>query len=119
MQIGAISETASSTTHWSSAQSRPAASSSFAAVQQSALATEPESSAPSVVQIQNSAASAQVATIAASYSTTVAGTSYAASVEESGGTYTASVPMPPGLSASGSSIESAENNLNIILDTLA
>jgi len=60
-----------------------------------------------------------MATIAASYSTTLGGKSYAASVEESGGVFTASVPMPPGLRASGGSIESAEFNLNIILDTLA
>jgi predicted RNase H-like HicB family nuclease len=60
-----------------------------------------------------------MATIAASYSTTVGGTSYAARVEESGGVYTASVPMPPGLRASGGSIESAEINLSIVLDTLA
>jgi hypothetical protein len=126
MQIGAISDATSSPTQWSSAQpqSRPVASPSFAEVQQSALASPAESPAPAetvsvLAQIQNSAASSQIATVAASYSTTVAGTSYAASVEESGGIYTASVPMPPGLSASGSSIESAENNLNIILDTLA
>jgi predicted RNase H-like HicB family nuclease len=49
----------------------------------------------------------------------VAGKSYSGSVQESGGVYTASVPMPPGVSASGSSIESAEMNLNLILDTLA
>jgi predicted RNase H-like HicB family nuclease len=57
--------------------------------------------------------------LAASYSTTVAGKSYSGSVEESEGTYVASVPMPPGVSASGSTIQSAEENLNTILDTLA
>jgi predicted RNase H-like HicB family nuclease len=60
-----------------------------------------------------------MATIAASYSTTVAGKNYSGSVEESGGIYTASVPIPPGVSASGASIESAEIKLNVILDTLA
>jgi hypothetical protein len=69
--------------------------------------------------MQSPAAGAEMATIAATYSTTVAGKSYGASVEESGGVYTASVPMPPGLSASGASIESAELNLSIVLDTLA
>jgi predicted RNase H-like HicB family nuclease len=69
--------------------------------------------------MQSAASSSQMATIAASYSTTVAGKSYSGSVQESGGVYTASVPMPPGVSASGSSIESAEMNLNMILDTLA
>jgi predicted RNase H-like HicB family nuclease len=60
-----------------------------------------------------------VAKLAASYSTTVAGKNYSGSVEESGGTYTASVPDVPGASASGSSVQSAENNLNIKLDILA
>ena len=57
--------------------------------------------------------------VAASYSVTIAGNNYSGSVEESGGVYIASVPNPPGASASGSSVESAENNLNIKLDTLA
>jgi predicted RNase H-like HicB family nuclease len=56
--------------------------------------------------------------LAAAYSTTVAGKSYAGSVQESGGEYTASVPNLPGASASGSSIESAENSLTQIIDTL-
>jgi predicted RNase H-like HicB family nuclease len=63
--------------------------------------------------------SAQVEAIAASYSTKVAGKSYSASVEESGGTYVASTPNPPDISASGSSIASAESNLDMKLDTLA
>jgi predicted RNase H-like HicB family nuclease len=57
--------------------------------------------------------------LAVSYSTTVAGQNYAANVEESGGVYIASVPDPPGATASGPSIQSAENNLNLVLDTLA
>jgi predicted RNase H-like HicB family nuclease len=126
MQIGAISAPASSSTQWSSAQAqwRFAAAPSFSIDQESAPPAAAQSSAPafsasSVAEIQNSSASAEVATIAATYSTTVAGKSYGASVEESGGVYTASVPMPPGLSASGASIESAELNLSIVLDTLA
>jgi predicted RNase H-like HicB family nuclease len=49
----------------------------------------------------------------------VGGKSYSGSVEDSGGTYTASVPSVPGASASGSSVQSAESNLNIVLDVLA
>jgi predicted RNase H-like HicB family nuclease len=53
-----------------------------------------------------------------SYSTTVAGKQYAGSVEETGGEYTASVSNLSGAIASGSSIESAENNLDIRIDEL-
>ena len=126
MQISTIAETASSSAHWSSArtQSRQVTTSSVTAAEQSASAATGESSAPalsasSATLMQSAASSSQMATIAASYSTTVAGKSYSGSVQESGGVYTASVPMPPGVSASGSSIESAEMNLNMILDTLA
>jgi predicted RNase H-like HicB family nuclease len=52
------------------------------------------------------------------YSTTVAGKSYAGSVEESAGEYTASVANLPGASASGSSLESAENSLTQVIDEL-
>ena len=52
------------------------------------------------------------------YTDTVGGKSYSGSVAESGGTYTASVPNLPGASASGSSVQSAENNLNVVIDTL-
>jgi predicted RNase H-like HicB family nuclease len=56
--------------------------------------------------------------MAAVYSTSVAGKSYSGSVDESGGEYTASIPNLPGASASGSSLESAENNLNAVIDML-
>ena len=58
------------------------------------------------------------ASLAAVYSTTVDGTTYSGSVEESGGEYTASVANLPGASASGSSIQTAEDNLGSIIDTL-
>lgn len=126
MQISTISEAASSSTQWNSAQSqsksKSAAAPQFAAAQQSAPAAQlpaPAVTASSLPLIQDAVGSSQMETIAASYSTTVAGKNYSASVEESGGIYTASVPIPPGVSASGGSIESAEANLNIVLDTLA
>jgi len=125
MQISAITRIASSSTQWPSAQpqAKPAATSSSNAAKQMASASGSSSASKiadsSLGKVQNSASSTQVSTIAASYSTTVGGRSYAGSVEESGGRYTASVPMPPGVSASGASVQSAEDKLNIILDTLA
>ena len=67
-----------------------------------------------------SAAGAQSdATLAAVYTTSVKGTSYSGSVDESDGTYTASVPSLTGASATGSSIQSAENSLTTRVDELA
>jgi len=71
------------------------------------------------MSVHISATGLQVTTLAATASSTVSGKSYPESIEESGGIYVASVPSPPGTSASGSSVESAENNLNMKLDTLA
>ncbi|HEX4021365.1 MAG TPA: hypothetical protein VHX63_09490 [Acidobacteriaceae bacterium] len=62
---------------------------------------------------------AQAETLAAVASDTVSGKNYAISVDGSGGTYEASVPNLPGASASGSSVQAAENNLDAILDVLA
>jgi len=70
------------------------------------------------VQTHGFLGSNQVTTLAASYSATVSGKNYPGSVEETAGTYIASVPVPPGASATGSSVEAAEHNLNIILDAL-
>jgi hypothetical protein len=56
--------------------------------------------------------------LAAVYSTTIGATTYSGSVEESGGEYTASVANLPGASASGSSIQAAEDNLGSIIDAL-
>jgi len=63
-------------------------------------------------------AAAAEETMAAAYSTTVAGKQYSGSVEKSGNEYTASVSNLAGADASGSSIQSAENNLNIKIDIL-
>lgn len=51
--------------------------------------------------------------------TRVAGKSYLLSVEEAAGTFMASVSEAPGTSATGSSSQAAENNLDAKLDTLA
>jgi hypothetical protein len=63
-------------------------------------------------------ASSTEETLAAAYSTTVGGKQYSGSVEESGGEYTASVSNLAGATASGSSIQSAENNLDMRIDIL-
>jgi len=60
-----------------------------------------------------------LASMAALYSTKVGGTSYAAEVQLSGGSYTATIPALPGISASGGSILEAENNLNLRINVLA
>jgi predicted RNase H-like HicB family nuclease len=56
--------------------------------------------------------------MAAVYSTTVGGKQYTGSVDESGGTYTASVSNLSGATASGSSLEAAENNLTLRIDEI-
>jgi hypothetical protein len=70
-------------------------------------------------QVQNAASVVRVSTLAATYSTTVSGKNYAGSVEEAAGVFIASVPSPPGISASGLNVQTAENNLDMKLDALA
>ena len=118
MQIGEISKVGTSKAGSAVAASppKPLASSSVTTVPQ---ATPADTYTPSsLTQAENPAGKSEVTTLAASYSTTVAGENFKGSVEESEGTYVASVPAPPGASASGSSVQAAENNLNIILSTL-
>jgi hypothetical protein len=56
---------------------------------------------------------------AAVYSTTVAGKNYSGSVvEEVGGVYEASVPNVTGATATGSSVQAAENNLSVRINAL-
>jgi hypothetical protein len=54
-----------------------------------------------------------------SYSTTVAGKTYNANVTKSNGEYTAAASNLPGASASGSSVQAAENNLTTRISILA
>jgi hypothetical protein len=70
-------------------------------------------------QVQNTAVNVLVPVFSAPHLTTVAGKSYSLSIEEAAGTFFASVPDPPGTSATGSSAQAAENNLDAKLDTLA
>jgi hypothetical protein len=70
-------------------------------------------------QVQNPGSVVRVSTLAATYSTTVSGKNYAGSVEEAAGVYIASVPSPPGITASGLNVQTAEDNLDMKLDALA
>lgn len=77
-----------------------------AVVSASSIATQSLSSAAEALQ-------------AAVYSTIVAGKNYSGSViEEVGGVYEASVPNVLGATATGSSIQAAENNLSVRINAL-
>ena len=116
----AASATASPQAKVAPASSAPAQTA--ASANSSAQTPPASSSAPAkgslALASQISASISEAATLAASYSTTVGGKNYSGTVEESGGTYTASVANLLGAIASGSSIQSAENNLSIRIDTL-
>jgi hypothetical protein len=58
-------------------------------------------------------------TLAAVYVTSAAGRDFSASVDQSGSVYVATLPYPPGGTASGESIQQVENNLTIRIDELA
>jgi alanine dehydrogenase len=61
------------------------------------------------------AAASAVEAAATAYSTTVGGKNYSGSVQESDGVFEASIPNLPGASASGSSAELAEANLDNLI----
>jgi hypothetical protein len=63
-------------------------------------------------------ANAAIDDSATDYTTTVGGTQYTGSVEQSDGQFVATIPNLPGASATGSSLESAENNLTARIDAL-
>jgi hypothetical protein len=115
MEINGISKvTPVTTTEWPTTQYKPNSPASDDAV---TTATVSKSSAAS--PDQNVASAVRVSTLAATYSTTVSGKNYAGSVEKAAGVYIASVPSPPGITASGLSVQTAEDNLNMKLDALA
>lgn len=66
----------------------------------------------------SASAASEVETLAGTYSTTIAGTQYAGSVEEENGSYVASVPNVSGATATGATMLEAENNLTIRIDEL-
>ncbi len=140
MQLASISSTASTATvlnpalvsrstsappAGSNAQTSTARSSTSAAPGSASATTTSTSAAPAkgshahASSSQSSATSASVMeTLVSGYSTTVNGTQYSGSVEESGGEYTASVPNLAGATATGASLEAAENSLNLRIDEL-
>jgi hypothetical protein len=126
MQIKSATEAAMSIADWtgSTRQSNPASSSSATAASQTARAyssatTTPAGISSSSSQFQKSLSGGMLSMVAAPYSAVAGGKSYPGSVEESAGVYVASVPDPPGASASGATAQIAENNLEMKLDELA
>lgn len=126
MQISSVTEAAASTMDWARTprQSTPASSSSSTAPVQTARAATSAAPAPAGIssfssQLQKASNSAPLSNMAAPYSATAGGKNYPGSVEESAGVYVASVPDPPGASASGATAQIAENNLEMKLDKLA
>lgn len=65
------------------------------------------------------AARAEEGVLAAVFTTTIAGKNYSGSVEQSNGVYIGTVPTLSNAHASGSNVESAENNLGAVIDMLA
>jgi hypothetical protein len=126
MQIDAISKIAPSATQWARASHLPKPEASTNSTTGPGLAPASSSRSlasaqapPSAAQALDSASAVQVVAIKGALSTTVAGKNYSLSIEQAGATYVASVPDPPGATATGSSAQVAENNLDIKLDTLA
>jgi hypothetical protein len=77
------------------------------------------SSSSAVAATQAQETQSLVSSMAALYSAKVGGTSYSAEVQLSAGSYTATIPALPGISASGGTILEAEDNLNLRINVLA
>ena len=101
-----------------SAAAPPSAPATKPTTQSSSAAVSSPSSSGGSSSAPSASSSAQAAALSAVYSDTVGGKSYSGSVAESNGEYVASVPNLPGASANGSSVQSAENNLNTVIDAL-
>lgn len=132
MQISSLSAILPSSTGNPPTTPSPAKSTATATAPSSASTASPAPSVPSAAapakassaQAPAPPAAASLSSLQASllstvYTTTVGGKSYSGSVEQSGGQYSVSIPNLPGASASGSSVQEAENNLNVKIDTLA
>jgi hypothetical protein len=125
MQISSVTEATMSTSDWakSTRPSNPASSSSLTAAQ-TARAFSSAAAAPGGISLPssqdlNSLNAGALSKVAAPYSAVAGGKSYPGSVEVSAGVYVASVPDPPGASASGATVQIAENNLEMKLDEIA
>jgi hypothetical protein len=84
-------------------------------VVQSSPAAARSAPATAAQSVSSSSLSTQ---LVAGYPTTVNGTHYTSSIDESGGVYTATVPTIPVVTASGATVTAAENNLNLRIDVL-
>jgi len=116
MQITSITKIAPSVPEWANAPNQPRPAPSTASSPSSSASV---GAAPAATSAHGSATTVRVVALAGTHSATVGGVSYPLSIEKAGATFVASVPNPPGATATGSSAQAAENNLNIKLDTLA
>jgi hypothetical protein len=120
MQIGSISSIAPITSAPAAFRASNSAASTTSSTDSDA--PTPAKTSSTVLSSAHSAPSASAATknnpLAAAYSTSVGGKTYSGSVSEAGGVYEVAVPNVLGAHASGSSIQAAENNLNMRIDEL-
>ena len=101
------------------ATSAPHADPSTSAPAKVSSARSAHEAVPTQTAQTQAASSAATALLSQTYSTSVGGKSYSGSIQHSGGRYEISVPNLPGATASGSSLQAAENALNVKIDILA
>jgi len=126
MQIGNISSIAPIASGLTSVSPSNPTAASTSATSVKASSSAPTASAPATAKAPSShsahggggSASTQSDAIATDYSLTVGGKQYSGSVSETGGQYVASIPNLAGVIASGSSVQSAENNLSTRISIL-
>jgi hypothetical protein len=111
--IGAAPATASAKVSSNASASTPASSGASASTRAASSAGAHGGGASASAAGRNTAEE-----MVSGFSTTVGGTPYFGSVEESGAEYTASVPNLAGATASGSSEQAAENDLDARIDEL-
>lgn len=118
MQINSVHSEAPVQTLVSAAQQHKTAP-PVASTAPQASESEASVSLSSTSSRQTVSSDAHVSSFQTSGFATVSGKNYPESIQESQGVIIASVPNPPGATATGSSVESAEYNLQVKLDTLA
>lgn len=120
--IAPISSLSSTPAKAPAAKAETAAAPTAAPASTSTTARSAPTSAPSASHGSGSDSAGTASTseqLVAEYATTVGGKSYGGSVEKSGDSYTATASGLAGASASGASIDAAENNLGALIDVLA
>jgi hypothetical protein len=93
----------------------------IAPISPSTLSTTRSEQAPTSQSVSTASSNGAVGseTLAAVYITSAAGRDFSASVDQAGSVYVATLPYPPGGTASGESVQQVENNLTIRIDELA